>query len=734
MAQPYQDTTLSIHQRVEDLLSRMTTEEKIGQLCQTPMLDYDDNREQYLDGVKKGSWGSRILADTAWAGNAPGESVDPKQLNEFQKVAVEQSRLGIPLIIARDVIYGQQTVLPIPLAQASSFNPDMIESAYRCIAKEASSLGIHWTFAPMLDIVRDPRWGRVIESAGEDPFLTSAMAKAVVKGFQGDDMADENSMVACAKHFIGYGAAEGGRDYDTTEITDNTLHNVYLPPFKAAVEAGVATVMSGFNDLGGTPVSASNQLINGWLKQQQSFDGFVVSDWGSISDLEYFGVAKDAKASAKKALEAGVDMAMTNEAYQDFLPDLVSSSQINMDTIDEATRRVLTIKFKAGLFEKPYVDENRHKTILRHPEHVAKAQQLAEQSMVLLKNSGILPLASPSSLQSKLTIAVIGPHAHSQRQHLGSWCLDGRSQDVTSIYEGIQAYIEQNNLNVDLITEDASFTDEMVECAHRADLTILCTGESHRRTGEARNIAELTLPAGQEQLIQAIGETDTPLVVVQCTGRPVPSMATEQFADALLYAWQSGTETGHAVARLLFGAVSPSGCLPMSVPRSTGQIPIYYARKKLGKMRAFQEYQPYKDQKDTPLYPFGFGLTYGEFEYSNLELSHSELSLEDTLKVKVNVRNIGEHVATEVVQCYTRQIHATTSRPEKELKAFSRVDLRPGEAKTVCLEIPSCSLEYYGEEQRLEVTESRIELYVGSDSNASLKASFLLQASGLSNG
>ncbi|MCL9774060.1 glycoside hydrolase family 3 N-terminal domain-containing protein [Vibrio methylphosphonaticus] len=734
MAQPYQDTTLSIHQRVEDLLSRMTTEEKIGQLCQTPMLDYDDNREQYLYGVKKGSWGSRILADTAWAGNAPGESVDPKQLNEFQKVAVEQSRLGIPLIIARDVIYGQQTVLPIPLAQASSFNPDMIESAYRCIAKEAASLGIHWTFAPMLDIVRDPRWGRVIESAGEDPFLTSAMAKAVVKGFQGDDMADENSMVACAKHFIGYGAAEGGRDYDTTEITENTLHNVYLPPFKAAVEAGVATVMSGFNDLGGTPVSASKHLINGWLKQQQSFNGFVVSDWGSISDLEYFGVAKDAKESAKKALEAGVDMAMTNEAYQDFLPQLISSGQIDMATIDEATRRVLSIKFKAGLFEKPYVDEDRHKTILRHPEHVAKAQQLAEQSMVLLKNSGILPLASPSSLQSKLTIAVIGPHAHSKRQHLGSWCLDGRSQDVTSIYGGIQAYIEQNNLNVDLITEDASFTDEMVECAHRADLTILCTGESHRRTGEARNIAELTLPAGQEQLIQAIGETDTPLVVVQCTGRPVPSMATEQFADALLYAWQSGTETGHAVARLLFGAVSPSGCLPMSVPRSTGQIPIYYARKKLGKMRAFQEYQPYKDQKHTPLYAFGFGLTYGEFEYSNLELSHSELSLEDTLKVQVNVRNIGEHVATEVVQCYTRQIHATTSRPEKELKAFSRVDLRPGEAKTVCLEIPSHSLEYYGETQRLEATESRIELYVGSDSNASLEASFLLQASSSING
>ncbi|GEA51851.1 beta-glucosidase [Vibrio inusitatus NBRC 102082] len=727
MVHPYQDTALSIEQRVEDLLARMTIEEKIGQLCQSPMLEYEANRESYLDGVRRGCWGSRILADTAWAGNAPGESIDPKQLNEFQRVAVEQSRLGIPLIIARDVIYGQQTVLPIPLAQASSFNPDMIESAYRGIAKEASSLGIHWTFAPMLDIVRDPRWGRVIESAGEDPFLTSAMAKAVVKGFQGDDISHEDSLVACAKHFVGYGASEGGRDYDTTEISDNSLHNVYLPPFKAAVEAGVVTVMSGFNDLGGTPVSGSKPLIEDWLKQQQGFGGLVVSDWGSISDLEYFGVAKSATNAAKKALEAGVDMAMTNEAYQDHLPELVSSGQVDLAKIDEAARRVLSVKFRAGLFEKPYVDEERHKSVLRHPEHVLKAQQLAEQSMVLLRNNGILPLNNASKQENRITIAVIGPHAHTKRQHLGSWCLDGRSDDVTSIYEGLKHYVEQQNLNIEICTEEAAFTDEMVECAHRADVTILCTGESHRRTGEARNIADLTLPAGQEQLIQAIGETDTPLVVVQCTGRPVPSMATEQYADALMFAWQSGTETGHAVARILFGAVSPSGRLPMSVPRSTGQIPIYYARKPLGKMRDFQEYQPYKNQKHTPLYPFGYGLTYGEFEYGNLELSHSELSLGDTLKVHIKVRNIGDHVATEVVQCYTRQINATTTRPEKELKAFSRVDLRPGETKTVCLAIPYQSLEYYGETQRFEVTESRIDLYVGPDSNASLEASFLLQ-------
>ncbi|MGF1735949.1 glycoside hydrolase family 3 N-terminal domain-containing protein [Photobacterium satsumensis] len=718
MDRPYKNSTLPVEERVEDLLSRMTVAEKIGQLCQSPMLEYNIHRKTYLEHISQGRWGSRILADTAWAGNAPGETVSPSQLNEIQRAAVHGSRLGIPLIIARDVIYGQQTVLPIPLAQAASWNPEQVRSAYRCIAKEAASLGIHWTFAPMLDIVRDPRWGRVIESSGEDPYLTSQFAKAVVQGFQGDSPADEDSLVACAKHFVGYGASEGGRDYDTTEISDNTLHNVYLPPFAAAVDAGVETVMSGFNDLGGTPVSGSQSLINGWLKSEQGFDGMVISDWGSISDLAYFGIAKDAEGAAEHALKAGVDMAMTNEAYEDHLQALLDKEAIDIALVDESVRRVLRTKFQAGLFERPYVDEFKHKSVMRHPEHLAEAQTVAEQSMVLLKNNqDLLPIdAKP------MTIAVIGPHAHSKRQHLGSWCLDGRTEDVTSIYEGIKAWTSKLDCTFELLTEEAAFTDEMVECAHRADIVILCTGESHRRTGEARNIAELTLPAGQEELIRAIGEVGKPLVVVQCTGRPVPSAATEQYADALLYAWQSGTETGHAVARLLFGDVSPSGRLPMSVPRSTGQIPMYYARKPLGKMRDFQDYQPYKDQKDTPLYPFGFGLTYGEFEYSNLRLNQAGMTADETLEATVTLHNKGTHTATEVVQCYIRQQVASTTRPVRELKDFCRVTLEPGESKDVTLALPAEKLCFYGLEKTFSLEPSTVEVYVGGDCTAALSA------------
>ncbi|MGF1682738.1 glycoside hydrolase family 3 N-terminal domain-containing protein [Photobacterium minamisatsumaniensis] len=722
MVTPYQNSTLPVEDRVEDLLSRMTVAEKIGQLCQSPMLEYNTHRDAYLDNIRQGRWGSRILADTAWAGNAPGETVNPVQLNEIQRAAVEESRLGIPLIVARDVIYGQQTVLPIPLAQAASWNPKQVQKAYRCIAKEAASLGIHWTFAPMLDIVRDPRWGRVIESSGEDPYLTSQFAKAVVNGFQGDSPADEDSLVACAKHFVGYGASEGGRDYDTTEISDNTLHNVYLPPFAAAVEAGVETIMSGFNDLGGTPVSGSESLINGWLKSQQQFDGMVISDWGSIADLAYFGIAKDAEEAAEKALKAGVDMAMTNEAYEDHLQALLDKDAIDIEHVDEAVRRVLRTKFRAGLFEKPFVDEFKHKSVMRHPDHVAEALTVAEQSMVLLKNNAVLPI----NVQP-MTIAVIGPHAHSKRQHLGSWCLDGRTEDVTSIYEGITQWASKFDCAIDVITEEAAFTDEMVECAHRADVVILCTGESHRRTGEARNIAELELPAGQEALIEAIGQVGKPLVVVQCTGRPVPSAATEQYADALLYAWQSGTEAGHAVARLLFGDVSPSGRLPMSVPRSTGQIPMYYARKPLGKMRDFLDYQPYKDQKDTPLYPFGFGLTYGQFEYSNLRLSQSELTEGSTQDITVTLTNSGLVKATEVVQCYVRQQTASTTRPVRELKDFTRVTLLPGETAEVTLSLSAEKLSFYGLQQTFSLEPSIVDVYVGGDCNATLNASFQIK-------
>lgn len=715
----YKDSSASYQTRAQDLLSQMTLAEKVGQLCQSPMLDYDDNKQEYLMKVEQGAYGSRILADTAWAGNAPGESVDPHQLNEIQKVAMEKSRLGIPIIFARDVIYGQKTVLPIPLAQACSWNPTLVEEAYECIAAEAASLGINWTFAPMLDIVRDPRWGRVIESSGEDPYLTSQFAKSVVKGFQGDDPSQPNKLVACAKHFVGYGASEGGRDYDTTELSDNTLHNVHLLPFAAAVKAGVATMMSGFNDLGGTPVTGSRPLIRDWLKGEHKFDGMVVSDWGSISDLEYFQVAKDPSIAALKALDAGVDMAMTHEAYEDTLEELVTSNPSLQENLDEAVYRVLLTKFRAGLFERPYIDPELHKSVLGLEEHKRKALALAEESMVLLKNDGdLLPLKSQG-----LTIAVIGPHAHSQRQHLGSWCLDGNADDVATIADGIQAAAPENTV----ITDSSAFSDDMMECAHRSDVVVLCVGESHRRTGEARNIAELVLPPGQEELIEAIGKTGKPLIVVQCTGRPVPSPKIEQYAQSLVYAWQSGTETGNAVGNLLFGRSNPSGKLTITVPRSTGQIPMYYGRKPIGKMRAYQEYMPYKNEQDTPLYPFGFGLSYSQFEYGKLTAVTPEITENESLILEVDVENNSAIAGQEVVQCYISRKVSSTTRPQRELKAFAKCHLEGHERKTVRLEIEADELKFYGSQQCFMYEKGEVDVYVGGSSLATDKVTVTLK-------
>lgn len=715
----YKDSSASDQTRAQDLLSQMTLAEKVGQLCQSPMLDYDDNKQEYLMKVEQGAYGSRILADTAWAGNAPGESVDPHQLNEIQKVAMEKSRLGIPIIFARDVIYGQKTVLPIPLAQACSWNPKLVEEAYECIATEAASLGINWTFAPMLDIVRDPRWGRVIESSGEDPYLTSQFAKSVVKGFQGDDPSQPNKLVACAKHFVGYGASEGGRDYDTTELSDNTLHNVHLPPFAAAVKAGVATMMSGFNDLGGTPVTGSRPLIRDWLKGKHKFDGMVVSDWGSISDLEYFQVVKEPSAAALKALDAGVDMAMTHEAYEGALEELVKSNPSLLENLDEAVYRVLLTKFRAGLFERPYIDPELHKSVLGLEEHKQKALELAQESMVLLKNDDdLLPLELKG-----LTIAVIGPHAHSQRQHLGSWCLDGNADDVATIADGIQAAAPENTI----ITDSSAFSDDMMECAHRSDVVVLCVGESHRRTGEARNIAELVLPPGQEELIEAIGKTGKPLIVVQCTGRPVPSPKSEQYAQSLVYAWQSGTETGNAVGNLLFGHSNPSGKLTMTVPRSTGQIPMYYGRKPIGKMRAYQEYMPYKNEQDTPLYPFGFGLSYSQFEYGKLTAVTPEITENESLIVEVEVENTSTIAGQEVVQCYISRKVSSTTRPQRELKAFAKCHLEGHERKTVRLEIDADDLKFYGSQACFMYEEGEVDVYVGGSSLATDKVTVTLK-------
>lgn len=706
----YKDQTQDIELRINDLMNKMTLTEKIGQLCQHPMLDYKVDKQKYFQEIIEGKIGSRILADTAWAGNAPGEKVEPKEINEIQKMAVENSRLGIPILFARDVIYGQSTVLPIPLAQAASWNPALVNDAYKLIAKEATSLGIKWTFAPMLDVARDPRWGRVIETFGEDPYLIGQFAQSVIHGFQGEELSNSESMLACAKHFVGYAAVEGGRDYDTTELSLNTLYNVHLPPFLAAISSGVSSIMTSFTDLAGTPLTSSNSLVKKWLKEKNNFEGIVISDWGSIADLTHFGVAKDAKDAAKKAINAGIDVSMPQEPYDKYLEQLVLSGDVDIKLINAAVYRVLKSKFKLNLFENPYVDENKHHAVLRAPAHIKVALELAEQSIVLLKNiNKILPVI----INEELVISVVGPHAHTHRQHLGSWCLDGQAEDVTSIYEGISNLV---NDKCKILTEYTALTDEMIECANRSDIIFLCIGESHRRTGEARNIAELCLPPGQEELIEAMGRTGKKLIVIQCTGRPIPSLAIENHADALLYAWQLGTEAGTAIANILFGKTDPSGKLPITIPRCTGQIPIYYGRKPLGKMRDYQEYCYYKDTLNSPLYPFGFGLTYSDFKYGSISVNTNKILKDSKVIASINITNESQRDGVEIVQCYIRQHTASSTRPVLELKQFKRVKIKKRSTLTVKFDLTHEDFKFYDQSCNLVTEPSVITIYIGSNS------------------
>ncbi|MEI8342404.1 MAG: glycoside hydrolase family 3 N-terminal domain-containing protein, partial [Verrucomicrobiota bacterium] len=473
----YKNSQIPIHERIADLLGRMTREEKIGQLGQVSMADYANQRESYLAGVKAGRWGSRILAETAWAGNNAESAINVSELNEIQRVAVEESRLGIPLLYGRDVIYGHRTVFPIPHSQAASFNPELIEKAMTCVAAEASSEGVHWTFSPVLDLTRDPRWGRVIESYSEDPFLIASLGCAAIRGFQGANPAAPDRLLACAKHFAGYGG-EGGRDYDTTEWSDNTLHNMILPQFAAAAKTGVATMMAGFNDLGGTPMSANRSLMRDWLKKELGWSGFIVSDWGSIFDLIGNGVAAGEREAALLAFKAGIDLEMTAGFYERNLAPLLDAGLIPAAWLDEAVTRILRAKFQAGLFETPYTEPSLAAQTLRHPDHVALAVELASQAVVLLKNR-ILPLSTELK-----KIAVIGPFAEARREHLGSWCVDGRPSEVTTILEGLRAAAP----GVDFLTANPAFSDAMIDTARQAEITILCVGESHVRNGENKSL------------------------------------------------------------------------------------------------------------------------------------------------------------------------------------------------------------------------------------------------------
>ncbi len=717
---PYKEATLPTESRVSDLLARMTRAEKIGQLGQVCMFNYADRREEYLAGVRHSQWGSRILAESAWAGNIPEPALNPAQLNEVQLVAVEESRLGIPLLFGRDVIYGHRTVLPIPHTYAASFNPEQVEQALSGVAAEASAEGVRWTFSPMMDLVRDPRWGRVIESFGEDPYLDSRLAVAAVRGFQGDDPSQPGRMLACAKHFAGYGGAEGGRDYETAEWTENTLHNMVLPPFAAAARAGVASMMAGFHDLGGTPVSAGRALMRDWLKDTLKWDGFVVSDWGSIYDLIGHGVARDEREASRLGFTAGIDLEMTAGFYERNIGPLIESGELPEAWLDDAVARLLRAKFRAGLFEHPYIDPARAVTLQRHPDHVARACELASQSVVLLKNEGgILPLAPTLK-----KVAVLGPYAEARREHLGSWCLNGRPEEVTTVLDGLKTAAP----GVTFVTANAAFSDVMIETARQAELTLLCVGESYLRNGENKSIADLTLPPGQEEIIAAFGRLGLPLVVIDFSGRYLPSPAAQTHARAIVHAGQLGTEAGTALARILWGHVSPSGKLPMTIPRCTGQIPIYYNRKLPAKIRPSNGYyRGYEDEQLSPLYRFGYGLSYTSFRLDEVRLSASTMQPDGQVRFSARLTNTGTRRGAEVVQLYIADLVGSTSRPGRELKGFQRVDLEAGASVDVSFTITADELSFYTARRCREVEPGEFKLAIGTDSGAAFTHTLTVQ-------
>lgn len=719
---PYKNSALSIDERVEDLLPRMSMQEKIGQLNQ--VLASPQKLEEVRELARRGLVGSRILSATAWAGNEAQHTTEIEEGNIVQRIALEESRLGIPILFGRDIIHGHRTIFPMPLAQAASWDPELVEQAASHAAREAAAYGVHWTFAPMVDLARDPRWGRVVEGPGEDPFLGGVMATAQVRGFQGEDPSQPGRLLACAKHFVGYGTSEGGRDYAGGECSDHTLRNAYLEPFRKAVQAGAASVMSAFHDLNGVPISGSRYLLTELLKEELGFDGFVVSDWDSVTELILHGFAEDRADAAGKALMAGVDMEMVSGSFIEHLEQELANGRVSIERIDDAVRRILRAKFRKGLFERPYVDVSRAQAASFLPEARACARQLAARSCVLLKNqANILPLPKRGK-----RIAVVGPLATARRELLGSWVLDGNADDVVSIADAIREAAPDASVSV-----STAMLDQALFEARRADVVVAVVGESWQRTGEACNIADLALPPDQEALIVALDRIGVPIVTVVCAARPLPIGKVVTASQAVLYAWHPGVEGGRAIADLLFGDQNPSGKLPITIPRSGGQVPIYYCYKNGGRsVNAYYPFLPstaeyviaYQDERSTPLFPFGFGLSYTSFEYCDFSLDRECIGPDEVVNVTVTVRNAGERAGFEIVQCYIRDVVATVTRPVRELKAFSRIHLEPGQSARVEFALGPEQLAFWNNERARVVEPGRFEVFVGPNAYTELGGAF----------
>lgn len=695
---------------INHLLAQMTVDEKIGQLNQ-----YTANPDLDLNLLREGKLGSLINASGALTGQGFSDSGTAEISNHFQQKALE-SRLKIPLIFGRDVIHGFRTVFPIPLAQAAAFDPELSAEAASVAAREATASGIKWTFAPMLDIARDPRWGRVAEGNGEDPFLSAQLAAAAVKGFQGEDMTAPDKLVACAKHYVGYGSAEGGRDYENGEISEPTLRDAYLPPFHAAINAGVATVMSAFIDLNGIPATANRRLLTDVLRGEWNFDGFVVSDWDSVKELVNHGVAENNADAARLALQAGLDMDMVSGVYLNMLGESVQQGKILQTELDEAVRRVLRVKHRAGLFEQPLTDTTRASRDILNPEARNLARTFARESMVLLKNEdNLLPL------QGFRRILVAGNFVHARSELFGTWTADGRGEDVTPLDEALRQIAPKDT---ELWFTEA--TDLALNFAHQVDAVVLVLGEHPWRSGENANVSDLSLPPGQSEFVAAMAALGKPLVLVVFAGRPLAITRQVAQADAVLYAWHPGIEGGAALGELLFGEASPSGRLPITFPRATGQVPIYYNRKNSGRPITVdgQFRTRYGDLLPTPLFPFGFGLTYTRFEYANLKVSHE--TLRRSLEVSAEITNTGSRSGTEVVQLYARDIVGSLTRPIRELKGFQRVTLHAGETRTVSFALCEQDLAFTRADGSFGVESGMFHVWIAPDSASGLRGEFRL--------
>ena len=725
----------AVERKIDALLKQMTVEEKAGQLSQ-----YDGANPPTLELIKKGQVGS--IFNVLGAENT----------NAVQKVAIEQGRLKIPLIFGYDVIHGYRTIFPVPLASASSFDPALIEQSERVAAKEATASGVKWAFAPMMDIARDPRWGRIVEGAGEDPYLGSQVAAARVRGFQGANIADPQSVVASAKHYVAYGAAEGGRDYNTVDISEQLLREIYLPPFHAAVKAGAGTIMAAFEDLNGIPATANHHTLTEILRGEWKFDGFVVSDYASVHEMLAHGVAIDDAEASYKTLSAGVDMSMADGAYKS-LPQLVKSGKLPMSVLDEAVRRVLRIKFRAGLFEHPYTDAKREQTDILTPENLQTSRKMAQESIVLLKNqSDLLPLD-----KNIKNIAVIGPMADDKALQLGSWTGNGQAKDAITPLEGIRAaapnaqifysagvtleslgpHAERSVITAAPAPSSATGAagvnvsagptsiEDAVNAANKSDVAVLFLGEPAGFTGEASSRAFLDLPGDQSKLLQAVVATGKPVVLVLESGRPLDIRWANENVPTIAQAWYLGTQAGNAIADVLFGDASPSARLPLSWPQFIGQIPVYYNHKSTGRPTSPDRWHTgYQYESKEPLFPFGYGLTYSTFQYSNLKVATPKVSADGTVRVTTDVQNTGKRSATEVVQLYVHDRIAPTSRPVRELKGFSRVTLEPGASKTVEFTVNANDLGSYDLQMKWVVPASTYDVWVAPNAISGVAGTF----------